>query len=80
MPAGTSGWPGSRPRCSACAVRRSRSYSRALSMQTAAREASSPATRDVGRAERAGWLDARPNVAQPTTAPRAISGMARNEV
>ena len=77
MPAGTCGRAGSRPCCSASAVRRSRSYSRALSMQTAAREASSAAS--VTSAGPNAWLvGARPNIAQPTTVPRAMSGMARN--
>ena len=59
-------------------MRRSRWYSRALSMQTAALEASSPATA-MSSGLNAGLAGDRPNVAQPTTAPRAISGMARNE-
>jgi len=38
-----------------------------------------PRQRDIRRPE-AGRPPPRPNVAHPTTAPRAISGMARNEV
>jgi hypothetical protein len=51
---------------------------RALARHTAAREASSLAAMSAG--PKAGLPAARPNVAQPTTAPRAIRGMARNEV
>ena len=78
-PSGTRGSSGTRPCCSTKATRRSRWYSRALSMHTAACAASSAAT------SVSGWVKpsrptTRANVTQPSTTPRAISGTDRNEV
>jgi len=59
-------------------MRRSRLYIRALSMHSAARAASWPASSTSVR-RNFGLLAARAKITHPTTSPRAISGTARND-